>query len=776
MNKLKTYQVVVVLTIISLTVSLLWFINASVANYSNVHESWDKYSKNETKIVETLLRLNKDLGYGGMIHNYKNYVIRGDDRYLSLFNNDVAAVKASLSVLESLSDNPNPQATAFLLNIEKTVNEYVEQVAIVPAMREANTPIADIDLLTKVSDEKALGALESLRDQIAERSRLVQEETSAALDKSNAFQSNGSLFSIPLVILMLLLFYYIRRIQSSNNALIKAYKWVDTLLDNAPEATICSNANGEIIRVNEQAESLFGYSQAELVHMSVEQLIPKRFTEHHSSHRNGFFKNPSVRNMSDRSELFALRKGGKEVEVSISLSVAETGQERIAIATVRDVSELRKTARELAYQASHDGLTGLMNRSAFEKKLSDTTVLAQRTKQRHALCFLDLDQFKVVNDTSGHAAGDAMLNQIGLLLTNAIRETDVVARLGGDEFAILMNDCPMSEALNKSREIISLVEDLRFPWMGRQFAVGVSIGVSEVGEEKYSYLDVLKHADIACFAAKDAGRNRAHLYQDEDEKLTLHDDEMTWVERINNGLKNNSFCLFAQEVRPIDGSAGYSHYELLIRLKDEAGNVILPGAFLPTAERYSLITKIDYWVLNAAFDWLAINADKFPVQTHFSINLSGQSLGDEQVLKYIASRLGEGKFPPSKVQFEVTETMAIANLVVANVFISTIKEYGCGFSLDDFGSGLSSFGYLKNLNVDILKIDGLFVKDILDDPIDFAMVESINKIGHVMGLETIAEFVENDEVARKLTILGVDYLQGYGIHKPTLIDDVIPKS
>jgi len=775
MNKLKIYQFVIVVAALSLTVSLLWFINTSVANYSNVNESWDEFSKNETKVVETLLKLNKDLGYGGMIHNYKNYVIRGDERYLSLLHDDIAAVKASLRVLELLSDSPNFQTATLLLDIEKTVNEYADQVAIIHTMRESNTPVAEIDLLVKVSDGQALGALEVLRNQIAERSHLVQEETSAALDKSNVFQSNGSLFSIPLVILMLLLLYYIGRIQRSNNELIKAHKWVDTLLDNAPEATICSNANGEIIRVNEQAEKLFGYSQTELMQMSVEQLIPKRFTELHPSHREGFFKNPSVRNMSDRSELFARCKGGKEVEVSISLSVAESVQERIAIATVRDVTELRKTARELAYQASHDGLTGLMNRSAFEKKLSETTVLAHRTKQRHALCFLDLDQFKVVNDTSGHAAGDAMLNQIGLLLTNAIRETDVVARLGGDEFAILMNDCSLSEALNKSKEIISLVEGFRFPWMDRQFTVGASIGVSEVGEERYSHLDVLKHADIACFEAKDAGRNRAHLYQDEDEKLTLHDDDMTWVERINNGLKNSSFCLFAQEIRPIDESAGYSHYELLIRLKDETGNVIPPGAFLPTAERYSLITKIDYWVLNAAFDWLAINADKFSVQTHFSINLSGQSLGDEQVLKYITGRLDEGKFPSSKVQFEVTETMAIANLVVANVFISTIKEYGCGFSLDDFGSGLSSFGYLKNLNVDILKIDGLFVKDILDDPIDLAMVESINKIGHVMGLKTIAEFVENDEIAQKLTVLGVDYLQGYGIHKPTFIDDVIPK-
>ncbi len=441
--------------------------------------------------------------------------------------------------------------------------------------------------------------------------------------------------------------------------------------------------------------------------------------------------------------------------------------------TKKQLYDQAETSQKLVYLARHDFLTGLVNRHEFESQLKQAVLSVQRNAGTHALCFLDLDQFKVVNDTSGHLAGDEMLKQLSVILKEHIRDGDKLARLGGDEFGLLLENCSLSQVKSKIEAILSLVEDFRFSWDQKIFRVSVSAGISIIDRYSNSHIDSLKQADIACYAAKNAGRNRFHVYQAKDLELNEQSDQMMWVPKINEALEKNRFRLYVQAIKPTDPKKDYLHYEVLVRLEEENGNIVPPGAFLPTAERYNLITKIDYWVIGKVFAWLNRNAEKLNQQTHFSINLSGQTLGDEKALTYISNLLEAGKVPPSIIQFEVTETMAISNLQVANHFIKSVKHYGCGFSLDDFGSGLSSFGYLKNLAVDTLKIDGIFVRDILDDPIDAAMVDSINTIGHVMGLKTIAEFVENEAIAKKLIELGVDYLQGYGIAKPIPIDHII---
>jgi len=441
--------------------------------------------------------------------------------------------------------------------------------------------------------------------------------------------------------------------------------------------------------------------------------------------------------------------------------------------TKKQLYDQAKTSQKLVFLARHDSLTGLVNRHEFESQLKQAVLSVQRNSGTHALCFLDLDQFKVVNDTSGHLAGDEMLKQLSVVLKEHIRDGDKLARLGGDEFGLLLENCSLTQVKSKIEAILSLVEDFRFSWDQKIFRVSVSAGISIIDRYSNSHIECLKQADIACYAAKNAGRNRFHVYQAKDLTLSEESDQMMWVPTINEALEKDRFRLYAQTIKPTDPKKNYVHYEILVRLEEDDGNIIPPGAFLPTAERYNLITKIDFWVIDKVFDWLNQHSDKLNKNTHFSINLSGQTLGDEKALSYISDLLESSKIAPSIIHFEVTETMAISNLKIANHFIKSVKKYGCGFSLDDFGSGLSSFGYLKNLAVDTLKIDGIFVRDILHDPIDAAMVDSINTIGHVMGLKTIAEFVENQAIADKLIELGVDYLQGYGIARPVPIDQIL---
>lgn len=470
----------------------------------------------------------------------------------------------------------------------------------------------------------------------------------------------------------------------------------------------------------------------------------------------------------------------KRVKINLTSQVnANEVFERNAV-LIEKVKETKKqlyaqaeVSQKFLYLARHDSLTGLVNRSEFESRLKQVVLSVKKTSNKHALCFFDLDQFKVINDTSGHLAGDEMLKQLATILLEHIRESDTLARLGGDEFGILFINCSLKQVEKKVQKVLELIEDFRFSWESKVFRVSVSAGIAVIDQDTISSVEVLKQSDIACFAAKNAGRNRIHVYQNQDKELSQQNDEMQWVPKITEALEKDRFRLYAQVIKPTSKLIDYVHYEVLVRLHDLDGKLIPPGAFLPTAERYNLITQIDYWVIDKVFNWLEKNLKNIHPKSHFSINLSGQSLGDEKVLKYITKLLEKNIVPSSSIHFEVTETMAISNLQTANQFIKTIKEFGCGFSLDDFGSGLSSFSYLKNLAVDTLKIDGIFVRDILDDPIDAAMVNSINTIGHVMGLKTIAEYVENEEIAEKLIDIGVDYLQGYGIGKPVPIDDIL---
>ena len=417
-----------------------------------------------------------------------------------------------------------------------------------------------------------------------------------------------------------------------------------------------------------------------------------------------------------------------------------------------DNTEAQLLAEQLTHQASHDALTGLSNRRAFEQRLQRALDSARDQFAEHALFYLDLDQFKVINDTCGHLAGDDLLRQLARVLQIRVRKQDILARLGGDEFGVLMEYCPLHDAMRVANTLCQAVNDFRFTWSGKTFRLGVSIGVVAISAASDTFSGVLSAADSACYAAKDAGRNRVHLYTEDDAELAQRQGEMQWVARINQALEEKRFQLAFQPIVPILGVSKGHHYELLLRMEGESGQILMPGAFLPAAERYHLAAKLDQWVVSTALDWLSSNPQHLDHLALCAINLSGHSLGDEYLLEYLVDRLAYQPLLAEKLCFEITETAAIANLGSALHFIQMLKEIGCRFALDDFGSGLSSFAYLKKLPVDFLKIDGMFVEDIVSDPVSLAMVNSINQIGHVMGMETIAEFVKDEHILTKLRL------------------------
>lgn len=440
-----------------------------------------------------------------------------------------------------------------------------------------------------------------------------------------------------------------------------------------------------------------------------------------------------------------------------------------------EILERKQTQQELHYQATHDQLTGLVNRQEFEARTIRLLSNLNSENNEHALCYLDLDQFKLVNDTCGHIAGDQLLCQLGTLLKDALRVRDTIARLGGDEFGILIERCSIEHACHIADSILKTIEGFQFTFESHNFKISASIGLVPLTNEALNFTELLKKADLACYVAKDMGRNCVHVYQEGDFQTEQRHGEMKWVSRLQHAFEKDQFCLYAQPIVSLENDT-QCHYELLIRMKDDKGNVILPGAFIMPAERYNLMEKLDSWVVNTAFNLLASNPVFLSQTEYISINLSGQILANDKFLSFIVTKIQENNIQGSKLCFEITETAAIHNLNMAIKFISTLKKLGCRFALDDFGSGLSSFGYLKNLPVDYLKIDGMFVKDIVKDPIDFAMVKTINEIGQLMGMQTIAEFVENDEIKGMLKGIGVNYVQGYGISKPMSFNELLKTS
>ena len=554
------------------------------------------------------------------------------------------------------------------------------------------------------------------------------------------------------------------------------------ILASIGDGVLATDDGGSIQYMNAVAEKLTGWVQAEARQRPLLEVFRLR------DEASGQAVDNLVRrclqegvNLRLAERLTLERRDGRRYAIETTCAPIRQADESISgmVIVFQDVSDRRLLGLQLAHQATHDALTGLFNRQAFDGHLQRALEETRIRGTQHALCYLDLDQFKVVNDTCGHLAGDELLCRVTSLIQDAVRETDLVARLGGDEFAVLMPHRQLAEAESQVAQLHRALQSFRFTWRERSFNVGASIGLVPITSEIQNVNHLLSAADHACYVAKEKGRNRIQVYQEDDAAFIRRQGEMDWVVRIQETLEQNRFCLFSQAIQPLSKAAARGiYFEVLVRMVEEDGRIHLPSDFIRAAERYGLMRSIDRWVIRECMRALRSQPAPFLDLLHLcSINLSGASLGDESFLDYLEGELDGSGVPAGKICFEITETAAIANFSQAERLLARLSARGVRFALDDFGSGMASYSYLKDLPVSFLKIDGRFIKDIVTDPLDLAMVESINQVGHVMGLLTVAEGISSGAVVERLRAVGVDYAQGHWISPPRpLADSCVPAS
>jgi len=562
-------------------------------------------------------------------------------------------------------------------------------------------------------------------------------------------------------------------ISHQNQGITEARDSYLALYDKNPMMLFTLNYDGQILSSNEFVSDHLGRNPSELINMRIDSLV---LSEDMTTVEELITKCRLNPDSVHRCDLRVTDNNDKIIWIrATTRNIIEADGNHNILFVCEDITEAHTLTEQLSYQASHDALTGLFNRREFEQRVGLALEKSRTMELEHALFFIDLDQFKVINDTCGHLAGDHLLRELVTALNPLIRQGDTLARLGGDEFGVLLENCALSKASGIADLILKRINDFKFSWESTPFTVGASIGVVPINQHTSSITILMTDADAACYIAKGQGRNRIHIYSPGDKDVASHHGEMNWVTRIQDALQNDKFFLMAQTIAPLQLSENtdQAHYEILVRMIDNDGSLISPNNFLGVAERYNLSPAIDRWVVKNTFEWLTQNPEDLEKLELCSINLSGNTLSDDSFSDYLLQQFKTYKIPSEKICFEITETAAIANLEVAQRFIHSFRNnLNCKFSLDDFGSGLSSFAYLRTMPVDFLKIDGLFVRDITLDPINLAMIKSINEIGKIMGKKTIAEFVENKKTLKQLQLIGIDYAQGYYISKPVALNEM----
>ena len=559
--------------------------------------------------------------------------------------------------------------------------------------------------------------------------------------------------------------------------LARGRQLLQVTLDAIVDAVITTDPDGVVQWMNPAAESATGWSAAEGIgrRLSTVFVVFDEVTRTFAPSPVELCLGRAAPVLATERQMLAARDG-REFGIDSAASPLRdpAGTLLGAVLTFRDVSEQRRLHSELSHRAMHDVLTGLPNRGTFESVAAQALAASTATGTSHALMYLDLDQFKLVNDACGHAAGDQLLQQIARILRACVRVDDTVARLGGDEFGVLLHHCDVLQAKDIAQKICDHLDDFRFVHDGRRFRVGASIGLVPMDERWGDVIAVLQAADASCYAAKEEGRNRVHTWQDSDTALATRQGEMQWISRLELALDEHRFELHGQRIVPIDVGRSGLHFEVLLRMRETDGTLTFPGVFLPIAERFHLATRIDRWVVHHAFAWMTRAARSGVDVELMSINLSGQTLGDSAFHRDIVQMIRDATFDVGRLCLEITETAAITNLSVTRAFIDDVRSLGVKVALDDFGAGASSFGYLKSLPVDFLKIDGHFITNLLDDAIDNAAVRCFCEVAKIMGIRTIAEFVEKDAVRDELRRIGVDLAQGYLIHVPEPLVRLLP--
>ena len=580
--------------------------------------------------------------------------------------------------------------------------------------------------------------------------------------------------SLGLLMALLLLFYnwrMTRLIHESRDSL-------DNTLQSIGDAVITTDRDGRIDFVNPAAIRLTGMAPEEISGQFYYTLFRLTYESNGEPVRN------LVSAALDKDEPYTLSEsvslkidGSENYSVKLTVAPVHDGTRRGvgAVLVLHDVTDMQLMARQLRYQATHDPLTDLFNRREFEQVLTQSISRVGRYTETAVLLYMDLDNFKVVNDTCGHAAGDELLKEVAAILKGRLRNSDVLARLGGDEFGAILVQCDLDAATSIADDIRDAVHGHRYYWGNQSFTIGVSIGMVPL-EGDTDMIEALRHADAACYVAKEHGRNRSHIYKADDEHLIQRHGEMEWVQKLGDAFEENRFELFCQPIVPIvENTDEPPHHELLIRMRNQSGDLEPPAEFLGVAERYNLMPTIDRWVIRTAF----MNFENLPdrvIEGGININISGQTIGDSLFHQFVFEQLDRYSIPAEAICFEITETETIGRFDSAIKFITELRKRGCRFGLDDFGTGVSTFSYLRTLPLDYLKIDGSFIRGVEHDEVMQAIVESINHVGHVLGLRTVAEFVENEHVLAMLKDMGVDYAQGYALSKPFPLKDLFKKS
>ncbi len=545
----------------------------------------------------------------------------------------------------------------------------------------------------------------------------------------------------------------------------------ETTLGSIGEAVIATDVEGNVQYLNKTAEALTNSKSEQCIGKNLKEIFDPRDDDGNSDELNLVEICVGEQATVHRKKYNHLHTtSGKEITIESEANPIFDHDNKIngAVIVFRDVSEAKTLQQNLVYQASHDSLTGLFNRAEFEKKLDEIVQGPAAENHQNHLLFIDLDRFKIVNDSCGHLAGDKVLRELSALMKSLIRQSDIIARIGGDEFGVILHNCPFDKAFDVAEKLRKKVAEFRFFSNEKSFSFGASIGLINLEDHIYDAdAGVLSLADKACMAAKNAGRNRVHVFKSTDAHVAEHQNQTLWVNRITDALEHNQFTLYFQKILPAEQNlSGKVKVEVLLRMLDKTGAIVAPGVFLPAAERYGLMQLIDKWVIENFFQWHIENAQALQEFESFSINLSGQSLSDEEFLSYLIDFATSSQVDAKSICFEITETAAIQNITNTLDTFTKMREKGFSFALDDFGSGMSSFNYLKHLPIDSLKIDGIFIRNIDNQPFDYSMVRSINELAHLMSISTTAEFIETERVSALVSGLGVDYLQGYHLHRP----------